>query len=500
MLSHFTSPPPPPCPAPFNMAEYVLHAGLAVPDKIALELCDLETVERYTHGDIRALVLTAATRLEAEGLGPETRVLMRLGNELAFPMTYLACLWLGAVPIPTSAQLTGPEITKIAAMASPDLIVASPGVSLPDDPFKTLTSEELFTGTNANPAPHMGDPDRLGYIIFTSGTTQGPRGVCHAHRAIWARRMMFDAWYGLTPQDRLMHAGAFNWTYTLGTGLMDPWTLGATAIIPKPSVTSSDLPALIAKERPTIFAAAPGVYRQILNQNRNLAFPDLHHGLSAGEKLAPRIKERWRNATGTDIHEALGMSECSTYISGAPAHPAKDHSAGWPQPGREIAVLDKDGNPVPRGEPGTLAVSKRDPGLCLRYLDAPLPEGEWFLTGDTVSMAEDDAITYLGRADDMINAGGFRVSPVEVEAAFIGFDGITEAAALAVSPKEDTEIIALIYGAEMPVPDDSLRAHAQDLLARYKQPRLYIHRPVLPKGANGKLSRKALRAEIESSL
>ncbi len=74
----------------------------------------------------------------------------------------------------------------------------------------------------------------LATIIYTSGTSGKPSAVMHAHRAIWARRMMFDGWYGLSETDRLLHAGAFNWTFTLGTGLLDPWAAGATALIPAP--------------------------------------------------------------------------------------------------------------------------------------------------------------------------------------------------------------------------------------------------------------------------
>ena len=78
----------------------------------------------------------------------------------------------------------------------------------------------------------MGDPDRLAYAVFTSGTSGRAQAVGHAHRAIWARGMMHQGWEGITAEDRVLHAGAFNWTYTLGTGLMDPWTVGATALIP----------------------------------------------------------------------------------------------------------------------------------------------------------------------------------------------------------------------------------------------------------------------------
>ena len=86
----------------------------------------------------------------------------------------------------------------------------------------------------------MGDPDRMAYAVYTSGTSGKPRAVAHAHRAIWARQMMFDGWYGIGADDRLLHAGAFNWTFTLGTGLMDPWTVGATALIPEPGADRQD--------------------------------------------------------------------------------------------------------------------------------------------------------------------------------------------------------------------------------------------------------------------
>ena len=67
----------------------------------------------------------------------------------------------------------------------------------------------------------MGDKDRLAYLVFTSGTSGRPKAVMHAHRAVWARQMMINDWYDLRENDRLLHAGAFNWTYTLGTGLLD---------------------------------------------------------------------------------------------------------------------------------------------------------------------------------------------------------------------------------------------------------------------------------------
>ena len=149
-----------------------------------------------------------------------------------------------------------------------------------------------------------------------------PRAVMHAHRAIWARRMMIRDWYDLNAEDRLLHAGAFNWTFTLGTGLMDPWSVGATALIPEPKFDLKLLPLLLARHDATLFAAAPGVIRKL-----NAALPDqfripkLRHVLSAGEKLSPEVRSTWRMKTGVDIYEAFGMSECSTFLSSAPHLP-----------------------------------------------------------------------------------------------------------------------------------------------------------------------------------
>ncbi|RRH77411.1 benzoate--CoA ligase [Falsigemmobacter faecalis] len=480
------------------MAAHVLAAAEQSPEKIALQILKLSGAERWSYGRLAAAVRGTGSGLLQAGLQPGDRLLMRLGNTVDFPLAYLGAIAVGVVPVPTSSQLTGAEITKMAAQVTPAAIVAAPGVALPggmDLPVIDLAQLQSFR--DLPPCDwEIGDPDRLAYLIFTSGTSGQPRAVMHAHRAIIARQMMYDGWYGLREEDRLLHAGAFNWTYTLGTGLMDPWVMGATALIPAEGITAAQLPLLLKRFDATIFAAAPGVYRQMLRAPLP-ALPRLRHGLSAGEKLPPEIRTAWEAASGTKICEALGMSECSTFLSASPARPAPEGASGYPQPGRQIAVLDAAGAPVPRGTAGTLAVHRSDPGLFLGYWGQPEETaskfaGEWFLTGDTVSMAEDDAVSYLGRDDDMLNAGGFRVSPLEVEEAMNAHPCISESAAIEVEIGPGSRVIALIYsGSE--VPEGELAAFAATRLARYKQPRLYRHIDGLPKGANNKLARRALR-------
>ena len=301
----------------------------------------------------------------------------------------------------------------------------------------------------------------------------------------------------------MLHAGSLNWTFTLGTGLFDPWTAGATAIVPTADVWPAQLPLLLKRHEATLFAAVPGIYRQMLRDRDSLDLPRLRHGLSAGEKLPQLTRERWAQLTGKPIYEAFGMSECSTFVSSSPSRPAPDGTLGYAQPGRHIAVLDDRGEPVPRGEPGILAVDREDPGLMLGYLRHPEELmarviGPWFLTGDRVRMNPDGSITYIGRDDDMMNAGGYRVSPLEVEAALAEHPGVEEAGVTDVPVSEEATVIAAFYVAEKELDAAALSAHMSERLARYKQPRLYQWVQALPKSANGKLKRPALRALYET--
>ncbi len=493
--------PYPPCPAPFNMARYVLAAGRATPDKIALQIVRASGSARWSYARLIAAVRGTGTGLLRLGLAPGARVLLRLGNSVDFPIAYLGALAAGLVPVPSSTQLTVPEITRIAHEISPALVLAGDGVALPDHAAPVVALSALRAMHELPPCDwHMGDPDRAGYIIYTSGSGGSPRAVVHAHRAIWARRMMWDGWYGLTPEDRMLHAGAFNWTYTLGTGLMDPWAIGATALIPE---AGAPLGLMLKRFDATIFAAVPGVYRQMLKDGRKLDLPRLRHGLSAGEKLPDFTRDAWRDATGREIYEALGMSECSTYVSSSPARPAPAGSAGYPQQGRCLAILDPDGQPVPKGEAGVLAIHRSDPGLMLGYLTQTgrdlLLQGDWFVTGDRAQMAGDGALSFLGRDDDMMNAGGFRVSPLEVERALADCPGITDIACTEVTIREGVSVIAAFYTAPEALPEEALHTHAATRLARYKQPRLFRHCTTLPRNANGKLSRRALRDAFEAA-
>jgi acyl-coenzyme A synthetase/AMP-(fatty) acid ligase len=305
----------------------------------------------------------------------------------------------------------------------------------------------------------------------------------------------------------MLHAGAFNWTFTLGVGLTDPWANGATAIVCTGDKRPELWPGLIAATGATLFAAVPGVYRQILKYARPepQALGRLRHGLMAGETPPPGLIEDWTAATGRPLYEALGMSEISTYISTGPSVPHRPGSVGKAQPGRRVAILPVTGGDEPlspRSE-GLIAVHRSDPGLMLGYWRRPEEEaqvfrGKWFVGGDLGSIDDDGYVTHLGRSNELMNACGYRVSPQEVEAALARCPGVSEVACTEIRVRSDVSVIAaFVVRAEGTEPDAAaIKTFAAEHLAAYKVPREVFFIDRIPRTANGKVQRKALAAKI----
>lgn len=310
--------------------------------------------------------------------------------------------------------------------------------------------------------------------------------------------MMWQGWYGLRESDRVLHAGAMNWTFTLGTGLLDPWAIGATSLVPAAGTEIEQLPLLLKRFDATLLAAAPGIYRRMLKSGAPMVLPKLRHALSAGEALPEDIREDGGIEATCKPRRHYGMSECSTFVSASPSRRAPTVRRAMRNPVAHRRTGRGWGAGGPQRRSGTLAVHRDDQGLFLEYHGAADDRrsrfcGDWFLTGDRVAMAQDGAIRYLGRDDDMMNAGGFRVSPLEVEACLSLSPLAGSVAVVELQPDATRSYIAAFYTGDASAED--LARHAEANLAPYKRPRAYHSVAALPMTANGKLNRRALRQE-----
>lgn len=499
-------------PAHFNMARYCLKASAAAwPDKVALIVVSdadqpLEAAERWTYGALDDAVRRVAGGLIAEGFKPGERLMIRMPNTSDYALLFFGAIAAGIVPLPSSSQLTASEAKFLLSDSAASAVAIAGGMAVAADGVRVI-DEAMVARLKAH-APLEDYADTLAddpaFLVYTSGTSGRPKGVLHAQRSAWGRRPMYQGWYGISPDDKVLHAGAFNWTYTLGVGLTDPWANGATTVLYNGEKDVQVWPKLLERTGATLFAAVPTLYRQILKYCDLAAFDlsQLRHGLTAGEAMSATLLDHWRAATGKQLYEALGMSECSTYVSTPPGSEIRVGSPGCPQPGRCVAVLPLDGGtePLPAGEVGLLAVHRSDPGLMLGYWrrpeeDAEVFRGDWFIGGDLASFDADGYLWYQGRADDVMNAMGYRVSPQEVEAALALHPSVGEVAVTELHIREDVSVIAAFIVLKDGAKGDvaALKAFAADALAAYKAPREYVFIETLPRTANGKVMRRALQ-------
>jgi len=503
-------------PARFNMARYCLQAtARATPHKVALIVVSdahapVTDAECWTYRQLDDAVRRTAAGLHRLGLEPGARVMIRMDNTSDYALLFFGAIAAGGVPLPSSAQLTEEEADFLLADSGARLLALSDNLVIEPPPgVRVLSPADIMAlRTDSEPLDYADTAaDDPAFLIYTSGTTGQPKGVLHAQRSAWGRRPMYQDWYDICQDDVIVHAGAFNWTYTLGVGLTDPWANGATAVLYNGPRDVTVWPALIEKFQATLLAAVPGLYRQILKYNDLNAFDlsSLRHGLTAGEALSVTLLEQWRLMTGKGLYEALGMSECSTYISSSPRVPVRPGSPGKAQEGRCVAVLpvDEESNePLLPSEIGLLAVHRSDPGLMLGYWNRPDEEdlvyrGDWFIGGDLAHFDADGYLYYHGRNDDVMNAMGYRVSPLEVERCLSRHPAVAEVAVTELQVREEVSVIAAFV-----VPRDPdepggmdaapLLAYAHEHLAAYKCPREIIFIDALPRTANGKIRRREL--------
>lgn len=466
------------------------------------------------------------------GIKAGDRVLIRLPNSLDYPIAFLGAMKMGAISVPTSTLLTAEEVAYLAKDSGAKVLVtdAAAWAGMADGLTEALDlqhillsqAQEIKTHARFNvqslaqsleaiqqfEAPYTTKADAPAYLVYTSGTTGYPKGVLHAHRALLGRQPAAQYWFNYSDaqQDRIMHSGKFNWTYVLGTGLMDPLYLGKTVIVHEGKNDAQKWLDLIRKHAATIFIGVPTIYRQILQKTstENNALPSMRHFMSAGEHLSDEVLTQWHARFGLDIYEAVGMSEFSYYLSQSIHRPIRPGSAGFPQPGHDIRLLNPETmEPVAAGEEGMICVPDTDPGLFLRYwnLDEETRKYKhdgYFFTGDYAKYDADGYIWFLGRKDDIIKSFGYRVSPYEIERVYKGHPDVADCAAIGEEIEKDKLLVVayVILKPDAKTSADDLLQFGKQHLAAYKTPKTIYLAHDFPRTKNGKILRKDINAGI----
>jgi acyl-CoA synthetase (AMP-forming)/AMP-acid ligase II/thioesterase domain-containing protein/acyl carrier protein len=352
------------------------------------------------------------------------------------------------------------------------------------------------------------DPAATAFILQTSGTTAQPKLVPFSHRNMLAAAARLQAWFGLTRADRCLSVSPPCYSHGLKVTVFTPLLTGGSIAIPANN-------ALVAPDewfdelRPTWYSAGPTLHTAVLDKVRARVDVQAAHTLrfvvSGGAPLPDEIRDGLQRVLGVPVLEHYGSSEAAQIAANRPPPGAnRGGTCGQPWPDT-LTIVSEDGHPQPVGARGEIWV--RGPTVMSGYLDA----GElnrvaftagWFRTGDIGSLDADGFLSLHGRLSELINRGGEKIAPAEIEAALLRHSAIAEAAAFAIPhPRLGEDVAAAI------VPHPGAQATAVELrqflrreLASFKIPHRILTLSQLPKGPTGKIQRRALRASLERLL
>ena len=473
---------------------------------------------RWTYAELTAKVCQLAHVLVDDlGLIPGNRVLLRAANNPMMVAAYLAVIRAGGIAVGTMPLLRARELSAIVDKA--EISHALCDVRLKDELLAAqkvspaLRQVKFFDGASADEledlmakkpstfTPYDSRSDECCLIAFTSGTTGLPKGTMHFHRDMLAICDGFSAQV-LKPEPDDIFAGSPPLAFTFGLGglALFPMHAGAASLLLE-AAPPLELLKAIEKYKVSVVFTAPTAYRAMLPEIPRTDISSWKKGVSAGEHLPKATWEAVHQATGIKLIDGLGSTELLHVFITSQGDDIRPGATGKVVPGYSGRIIDENGDEVPHGTIGRLAV--KGPTGC-RYLadqrQTVYVQNGWNVTGDAYSMDADGYFWFAARADDMIISAGYNISGPEVENALLEHPAVGECAVVG-KPDSERGMIVKAFVVVKPGNESnpalvkSLQDHVKQTIAPYKYPREIEFLDALPKTQTGKLQRFKLREQ-----
>ena len=464
----------------------------------------------------------AQALVEDYGLVPGNRVLLRGGNSIGMALAWLAVVQAGAVAVATMPLLRAKELNEIIDKSQPTLALCDERLlgelqqaQAQQPVLKTLVSFDSLhqSGQLALAAARYDGQhpacataaDDIALLAFTSGTTGKPKAAVHTHRDVlaacetWPRHVL-----RATPEDIVMGSPPLAFTFGLGGLLIFPMWVGASVYFPDIPYTPQAMAQLIFDTDATIVYTAPTFYRQMAPFMQEQATQHgrpaaLRLSVSAGEGLPDATRQLWKSATGLEMLDGIGATEMfHIFISSAPED-VRRGAIGTVVPGYTARVVGEDGQGLPLGSVGRIAVI--GPTGC-KYMgdarQATYVKDGWNYPGDAFVQDADGYFFYQARTDDMIITSGYNVGAPEVEDALLRHPAVAECGVIGQSDEARGMIVKAFCVLRPGVVGDAalvqaLQDHVKATIAPYKYPREIEFRDKLPRTETGKLQRFRLK-------
>jgi acetyl-CoA synthetase len=487
-------------------------------------------IERHSFRDIARQSNKLANLLLGQGLKPGDRIGILLPQRPETAIAHIAAYKSGMVAVPLFT-LFGPDALEYRLSDSGARALITDTASLEKvgairAKLPNLGSLILIdgSGTEAGPAidlRHLLDRASDGFVprdmaaddaallIYTSGTTGPPKGALHAHRVLLGHLPGVEMPHEFFPQpgDLFWTPADWAWIGGLLDVLLPAWHHGVPVLAYRSRrFDPEDAFALMARHAVRNVFLPPTALKLMrqgvrTRQRYNITLRSVGSG---GETLGTELLEWGRAWLGVTINEFYGQTECNLVVANNAAIMApKPGSMGRPVPGHEVAIINEGGQSLDPGEEGEIAIRRPDPVMFLNYWNNPEATrdkfvGDWLLTGDHGRIDREGYIWFVGRADDVITTGGYRVGPGEIEDCLMKHSAVALAAAVGVPDPVRTEIVkAFIVLKPDHSPSEALKATIQDFvkirLAAHEYPRIIEFVDALPMTTTGKIMRRELR-------
>ncbi len=494
-----------------NLASNLVATATDHPDQDALRV----NGQGVTYQQLLGMAAKVAGTLRQNGFQPGDRAAVILPNVPAFPVVYWGILLAGGIVVPMNPLLKSGEIDYFftdsgatTAFVWPDFVEqATKGAERSGTrivPCGPLGPED-FTGGEP-----LGDPveradDDTAIILYTSGTTGRPKGAELTHSNVHLNALRSaTVIQEIREDDVVMGCLPLFHVFGLVVGLNAATIAGASlALIPRFDPEAAI--EVIEKERVTVMQGVPTMYAAILNHPRSdgMDASSLRTCVSGGSAMPLEVMRAFEEKLGTVILEGYGLSETSPVASfNMLDKERKPGTIGVAIPGCEMRCVDPDGNDVPVGEVGEIAI--RGDNVMKGYWNNPeataeaIPDG-WFRTGDLATMDDEGYFTIVDRKKDLIIRGGMNVYPREVEEVIYEHPDVTEVAVVGIPDdllgEQVGAAVALREGSTA-TPEDVI-AFTKERIAAYKYPRTVWVVEALPKGPTGKILRREVHAPAE---
>jgi acetyl-CoA synthetase len=480
----------------------------------------------YAFGELSALSSRLANALEALGVGQGDRVGIVLPQRVEAGIAHLATYKVGAIVVPMSGLL-GPEalayrlrdceprvvITDAEHLDSLSAVVGElggielvcvEGVKPPHHGFW-----ELIQAASERHQPAMTNPDTPALLIYTSGTTGEPKGTLHGHRVLHGHLPGFELSHEFFPagDDLFWTPADWAWIGGLMDALMPTWFHGRAIVGAARAKFDPEWAVRLMVDHRVRNAFLPPTVLKMMRQGAvDTSGLGLRTVMSGGEVLGEEMLDWGRESLGLTINEIFGQTEANYVVGNCSAvWEVRAGSMGRPYPGHDVVILTPDGAPATNGVVGEVAVRTPDPVVFLEYWgrsDATrekfTPDGRWLRTGDLASCDRDGYLWYAARADDIINSGGYRIGPNEVERCLMTHPAVAMAAVVGIpDPVRGEAVKAFVVLVDGHVPscelETQIRNLVKDRLAKYAYPREIEFVDELPLTATGKIRRADLR-------